>query len=80
MTIQNNQFILYLLEDYPMENKEKLINLIIENLEKSEASCEICTKMGFKCPVIIPENADASFKPDYSKCIFRQKVIAVLNQ
>ena len=55
-----------------MEEKKKLIDLIFETLEKTDYSCEICNKMGYKCKVEIPENADLNFKPDFSKCDFKR--------
>ena len=50
-----------------MNEKKKLIDLMMDSLEKTDYSCEICTKMGYKCRVEIPENADSKFKPDFSK-------------
>ena len=53
-----------------MNEKKKLINLIIDTLENSDYKCELCTKMGYKCHVVIPENAPSDFKPDFNKCEF----------
>jgi hypothetical protein len=61
-----------------MGAKEKLINLIVESLTRADYSCEICNKMGYKCKVEIPENADLSFKPDFSKCDFKCSIYKTL--
>ena len=55
-----------------MEEKKKLIDLIFETLEKTDYSCEICSKMRYKCRVEIPENPEKGFKPDFSKCDFKR--------
>ena len=57
-----------------MDEKEKLLSLIKEALERYGDDCEICQKMGYKCPVVIPENADFDFKPDLSVCDFWGKL------
>lgn len=54
-----------------MDEKKKLIELIYEILVKTDYSCEICSKMGYKCRVEIPENVEKGFKPDFSKCDFK---------
>ena len=61
-----------------MNDKEKLINLILETLGNSDYKCELCTKMGYKCHVEIPENAPSDFKPDFSKCDFNTNIYKTL--
>lgn len=61
-----------------MNEKEKLIDLMVECLIKADYSCEICNKSGFKCPVYIPEDTPMDFQPDFSKCIFKAKVLETL--
>ena len=61
-----------------MDEKTKLINLVVESLTRADYSCEICNKMGYKCKVEIPENADLYFKPDFSKCDFMSNVCKTL--
>ena len=61
-----------------MDEKQKLIDLIVESLTRADYSCELCTKMGYKCRVEIPENADISFQPDFSKCDFKDSVYKTL--
>lgn len=63
-----------------MNEKEKLINFILEDLKRDSGDCEICLKMGWKCPVYIPEDTPMDFKPDFSVCSFRKKLITTLNQ
>lgn len=60
------------------EEKEKMLNLIYNSIEQLGETCEICTKMGYKCPVDIPENADSSFKPDFSLCNFKTRFYKTL--
>ncbi len=61
-----------------MDEKKKLIDLIVESLTKADYSCEVCNKMGYKCKVEIPENADIKFKPDFSKCSFKAQIYKTL--
>ena len=61
-----------------MDEKKKLVELIIDSLEITGENCEICTKIGHKCPVYIPENADTSFKPDFSQCNFKSMIYKTL--
>lgn len=61
-----------------MDEKNKLIELILETLENSDYKCELCTKMGYKCHVEIPENAPSNFMPDFSKCDFRSCIYKTL--
>ena len=57
-----------------MSEKEKLFELVFNALEHEGYTCEICQKMGYKCNVEIPDDADTSFKPDYSKCDFKDRL------
>lgn len=61
-----------------MGEKKKLIDLILYSLEKSDYKCEICTKMGYKCHVEIPENVPSDFMPDFSKCDFQSNIYKTL--
>ena len=61
-----------------MEEKKKLVELIIDSLEKTGEMCEICTKIGHKCPVFIPENPDLFYKPDFSVCNFKSMIYKTL--
>ena len=61
-----------------MEERLKFLNLIYKSLEKLGETCEICNKMGFKCLVEIPDDADTSFKPDFSKCNFKTRFYKTL--
>ena len=61
-----------------MEEKKKLIDLILETLEKTDYKCELCTRMGYKCNVEIPENVPSDFIPDFSKCNFQSKIYKTL--
>ncbi|MCR5436130.1 MAG: hypothetical protein K6E97_03590 [Treponema sp.] len=61
-----------------MNEKEKLIELILEDLKRDSGDCEICNKMGWKCRVEIPENFDPNFKADFSKCDFKNMVYKTL--
>ena len=61
-----------------MNDKEKLIDLIVESLTRADYSCEVCNKMGYKCKVEIPKNADLNFMPDFSKCDFKDRVYKTL--
>ena len=61
-----------------MDEKKKLIDLILETLEHTDYKCEICIKMGYKCHVEIPENAPSTFIPDFSKCDFQSSIYKTL--
>ena len=61
-----------------MEDKKKLMELIIHNLQYYSSDCEICHKMGWKCPVFIPENANLYFQPDTSACNFKENIYKTL--
>jgi len=61
-----------------MDEKKKLIGLILETLEKSDYKCELCIKMGYKCRVEIPDNAPSDFQPDFSKCDFQTSIYKTL--
>lgn len=61
-----------------MNDKNKLIELMLNAMCRCDYSCEICNKMGYKCKVVIPEDADLNFKPDYSKCEFNSNVYKTL--
>ena len=47
-------------------------------LIRADYSCEICNKMGYKCPVIIPENPPKDFMPDMSVCDFEASLYKTL--
>jgi len=57
---------------------KKLVELILEDLKRDSGDCEICVKMGWKCPVYIPEDTPIDFKPDMSACNFRDNVYKTL--
>lgn len=61
-----------------MEEKKKLMDLIILNLQYFSSDCEICQKMGWECPVYIPEDASLDFQPDTSVCNFRDNIYKTL--
>ena len=61
-----------------MEDKKKLLDLIIQNLQHCSSDCEICQEMRWKCPVYIPKDATLDFQPDMSVCSFRQNIIKTL--
>ena len=61
-----------------MDEKKKLINLMVESLERTCEYCEICTNMKHKCNVYIPENADFKFNPDFGKCDFKTYIYKTL--
>ena len=61
-----------------MDEKKKLMDLIFQHLESSDYACEICSKMGYKCKVEIPENFDSDFKADFNKCDFKDRVYKTL--
>lgn len=61
-----------------MDEKEKLLSMIKEALERYGEDCEICQKMGYECPVVIPEDAGLDFKPDLSVCVFWTKLYKTL--
>lgn len=63
-----------------MNVKKKLVDLMLEDIEMYTGDCFICEKMGFKCPVNIPEDYDFSLsnQPDFGKCDFREKVYKTL--
>lgn len=61
-----------------MNEKEKLLELILEDLRFDGGDCILCNKMGWKCPVIIPENPPINFMPDMSVCNFRERLYKTL--
>ena len=61
-----------------MDKKKELIDLMLEDIERFTGTCFICEKMGYKCKVEIPDNADLNFKPDFSKCDFKSNVYKTL--
>lgn len=63
-----------------MSEKEKLLDLIFEEVERYTGNCYICDKMGWKCPVNIPEDFDKipGYEADLNKCDFRQHVLKTL--
>ena len=63
-----------------MNKKEKLIKLILDSLEHTDYSCEICNKLGYKCSLNIPDDFDFNdaHKIDFSKCNFREQVYKTL--
>ena len=61
-----------------MDERKKLIDLMVNVIEKTDYSCEICTKMGFECKVRIPENAKSDFIPDFTKCDFKDRIYKTL--
>lgn len=61
-----------------MNEREKLIEFILEDLKRDSGDCELCLKMGWKCPVYIPENADMNFQPDMSVCNIREQLYNTL--
>lgn len=61
-----------------MNEKDKLIEFILEDLKKDSGDCELCVKMGWKCPVYIPENPPMDFKPDMSVCNIKAQIYKTL--
>ena len=61
-----------------MDEKKKLINLMLEDIERFTGTCFICEKMGYKCEVGIPDDADLHYEPDFDKCNFREQVYKTL--
>lgn len=61
-----------------MNEKEKLIEFILEDLRRDSGDCELCVKMGWKCPVYIPEDTPNDFQPDMSACNFRERLYKTL--
>ena len=61
-----------------MDEKTKLIESIYENLKYDGGDCMICVKMGWKCPVIIPDNPPKDFMPDTSVCNFKEQLYKTL--
>ena len=61
-----------------MNEKKKLIEFILEDLKRDGGDCEICVKMGWKCPVIIPDNPSKDFMPDTSVCNFKEQLYKTL--
>jgi hypothetical protein len=62
------------------EEKEKLINLMLDEIEHYCNNCILCDKMGYKCPVNIPDDYDFSLDPEpaWEKCNFRDRVYKTL--
>ncbi len=61
-----------------MNEKKKLIELILEDLKRDSGDCELCQKMGWKCPVYIPEDATINFQPDMSVCNIKEQLYKTL--
>ena len=61
-----------------MNEKQKLIEYILEDLKRDGGDCELCVKMGWKCPVYIPEDAALNFQPDTSVCNIRDNIYKTL--
>lgn len=61
-----------------MDEKKKLIEVILEDLKFDGGDCRTCVKMGWKCPVYIPENPSKEFMPDTSVCNFREQLYKTL--
>lgn len=61
-----------------MDEKKKLMDMIFTAIENTDYACEICSKMGYKCKVEIPDNFDENFKADFSKCDFKDRVYKTL--
>lgn len=61
-----------------MDEKKKLIEVIFEDLKFDGGDCRTCVKMGWKCPVYIPENPSKEFMPDISVCNFREQLYKTL--
>lgn len=61
-----------------MDEKKKLIEVILEDLKFDGGDCRTCVKMGWKCPVYILENPSKEFMPDTSVCNFREQLYKTL--
>lgn len=61
-----------------MNDKQKLIEYILEDLKRDGGDCELCVKMGWNCPVYIPENPPEDFIPNWSDCNFRDNIYKTL--
>lgn len=61
-----------------MNEKQKLIEYILEDLKRDSGDCELCVKMGWKCPVYIPEDAALDFQPDTAVCNIRDNIYKTL--
>ena len=61
-----------------MDDKKRLINFILEDLKRDSGDCELCVKMGWKCPVYIPEDTPNDFQPDMSICNIRERLYKTL--
>ncbi len=61
-----------------MNEREKLIDFILEDLKRDSGDCELCVKMGWKCPVYIPEDTPINFKPDMSVCNIKEQLYKTL--
>ncbi len=62
-----------------MDEKEKLIEVILDCIDKTDYCCEICQKAGFKCPVVIPEDIEITGEiPNFDDCNFKEQVYKTL--
>lgn len=63
-----------------MDEKKKLIDLMLEDIQRFTGDCFICEKMGFKCPVNIPDDYDftSPIEPNFGDCNFREQVYKTL--
>lgn len=61
-----------------MKETDKLIDFILEDLKRDSGDCELCVKMGWKCPVYIPEDTPMDFKPDMSVCNIKDRIYKTL--
>ena len=61
-----------------MDEKKKLVELILEDLRFDGGDCLLCVKMGWECPVKIPRKPPIDFMPDMSVCNFREQVYKTL--
>ena len=61
-----------------MNEKKKLIEFILEDLKRDGGDCELCQKMGWKCPVYIPKDATIDFQPDMSVCNIKEQLYKTL--
>lgn len=61
-----------------MNEKKKLIDFILEDLKFDSGDCLLCQKMGWKCPVYIPEDTPNDFQPDMSVCNIKEHLYKTL--
>ena len=60
------------------ERKAKAIDVLFDYFDHAGDKCELCGKLGFACPVEIPEDPPSDFNPDFSKCIFKETLCKTL--